>query len=92
VLLEACCERGYLLSEWEVKSFLPGLVEKCGQPQPNVRADCRCGLAATDLFEVGPSKAQLCPFSQLLRVDHLLLVQPDETAGAEIPADCCLSS
>eukprot|EP00775_Hariotina_reticulata_P007310 gene7310-7523_t len=41
VLLEACCDRGYLLSEWEVKSFLPGLVEKCGQPQPNVRADCR---------------------------------------------------
>jgi hypothetical protein len=40
-LFELLCSNGYRLTEAEVKVFMPGLVEKCGQPQPNVRADCR---------------------------------------------------
>lgn len=50
--LHACClalqalfellgNNGYRMTEAEVKVFMPGLVEKCGQPQPNVRTDCR---------------------------------------------------
>lgn len=44
-LFELLASNGYRLTEAEVKVFMPGLVEKCGQPQPNVRADCRwaCG-------------------------------------------------
>lgn len=40
-LFELLGNNGYRLTEAEVKVFMPGLVEKCGQPQPNVRADCR---------------------------------------------------
>mgnify|MGYP001806784400 CR=1 FL=1 len=40
-LFELLSSNGYRLTEAEVKVFMPGLVEKCGQPQPNVRGDCR---------------------------------------------------
>lgn len=41
-LFELLSSQGVRLSEAEVKVFLPALVEKCGQPQPKVMADCRC--------------------------------------------------
>lgn len=41
-LFDLLAANGYRLTESEVKVFMPGLVEKCGQPQPNVKADCRC--------------------------------------------------
>lgn len=41
VLFELLAEQGYRLSEAEVKVFLPGLVEKCGQPTPQMKEACR---------------------------------------------------
>ena len=41
VLFDLLVSNDYRLTEAEVKVFMPGLVEKCGQPQPNVKADCR---------------------------------------------------
>lgn len=41
VLLEGLDARGYRLSDAEAKHFLPGLVEKCGQPTPQMKAECR---------------------------------------------------
>jgi hypothetical protein len=55
-LFELLGNSGYRLTEAEVKVFMPGLVEKCGQPQPNVKADCR----SVTLEFVAASSAVLC--------------------------------
>jgi hypothetical protein len=57
-LFELLASNGYRMTEAEVKVFMPGLVEKCGQPQPNVKADCRCArtqctLCTLCLFSIG---------------------------------------
>lgn len=42
---------GHRLSEAEAKNFLPGLVEKSGQPAAQLRADCRDLMrAACELY------------------------------------------
>jgi len=41
VLFDGLSEREYRLSDAEAKVFLPGLVEKSGQPQAQLRSDCR---------------------------------------------------
>ena len=41
VLFELLAEQGYRLSDGEVKVFLPGLVEKRGQPTPQMKEACR---------------------------------------------------
>ncbi|KAF6262791.1 armadillo-type protein [Scenedesmus sp. NREL 46B-D3] len=40
-LFDLLAEQGYRLSEAEVKVYMPGLVEKCGQPTPQMKAECR---------------------------------------------------
>lgn len=49
-LFELLASNGYRMSEAEVKVFMPGLAEKCGQPQPNVKADCRCASVGYTLL------------------------------------------
>ncbi|WIA20535.1 hypothetical protein OEZ85_004930 [Tetradesmus obliquus] len=40
-LFDLLAEQGYRLSDAEVKAYMPGLVEKCGQPTPQMKAECR---------------------------------------------------
>jgi hypothetical protein len=36
-----CCCCCFRLSDAEVKVYMPGLVERCGQPTPQMKAECR---------------------------------------------------
>lgn len=57
------------MTEAEVKVFMPGLVEKCGQPQPNVKADCRCDkvpwLSQLCLSQLKAERKQLSPLAAM---------------------------
>lgn len=71
-LFDLLAEQGYRLSEAEVKVYMPGLVEKCGQPTPQMKAECRWGAALR--VRVSSSGS-----SGLLSLTHD--VQPFETSG-----------
>lgn len=64
-LFDLLAANGYRLTESEVKVFMPGLVEKCGQPQPNVKADCRCAGAGGSMAAACACRCGSCFFEEV---------------------------